>query len=106
MQKSFQEALLTYLQSAALAYEDPRILGPFKPRHSEKSLRPQINDIVLYMDSKEKSRFGKIVNIKSDTLVNLFCLQFNKLVAQDFHIRTLRLLHRPAEWNQKTGVPL
>lgn len=106
MQKSFQEALLTYLQSAALAYEDPRILGPFKPRHSEKFLKPQINDIVLYMDSKEKSRFGKIVNIKSDTLVNLFCLQFNKLVAQDFHIRTLRLLHRPAEWNQKTGVPL
>ena len=81
-------------------------LGPFKPRHSEKSLRPQINDIVLYMDSKEKSRFGKIVKIKSDTLVNLYCLQFNKLVSQDFHIRLLKLLHRPSEWNKKTGVPL
>ena len=44
IQKNFQEALLSYLQSAALSYQDSRIIGPFKPRNSEKFLKPKIND--------------------------------------------------------------
>ena len=106
MKKSFQEALLSYLQSSALAYQDERILGPFKPKKSEKFLKPQINDIVIYQDSRDKARFGKITDILSENVVKLLCLQFNKPIVQDFHIRTLKLLHRPSEWNPQTGIPL
>ena len=106
MKKSFQEALLSYLQSSALAYQDTRIIGPFKPKKSEKFLTPKINDIVIYQDSRDKARFGKITEILSENVVKLLCLQFNKPIVQDFHIRTLKLLHRPSEWDSQTGIPL
>ena len=106
MKKSFQEALLSYLQSSTLAYQDTRITGPFKPRNSEIFLQPLVNDIVIYKDSKEKIRFGKITEVLSNNTVKLLCLQFNKPILQDFHIKTLKLLHRPTEWNPQTGIPL
>ena len=106
MKRSFQEALLSFLQSSALAYQDPRITGPFKPRNSEIFLQPLVNDIVIYIDSREKIRFGKITEVLSNNTVRLLCLQFNKPILQDFHIRTLKLLHRPTEWNTQTGIPL
>merc|ERR1712002_812047 len=66
-------------------------------KHSEY-LKPQVDDIVIFKDSKGMKKFGKIVSIDSNQLVSLICLHHGTKITRQFHILLLNLLFRKQEW--------
>ena len=57
---AFKEELVTYLQSVSLSYQDIRVRGSRPNKFLKEFLQPRVGDVCMYLDSKNKKRFGLI----------------------------------------------
>jgi hypothetical protein len=91
-----RDALISYLQDTGVRYADERSGNNQKKCY--KSLKPLVNDIVLFRDSEKKKRFGIIMEILLKNQVMIRSILNGIVTLRQFHIRVLVLLYRPQEW--------
>ena len=92
-----QESLIQYLQDSAIRFQSERKGNKQKPAHYE--LKPKKDDIVFFLDSENRKRFGIILEICELNQVVVRSVLYNKVVERKMHIRVLTLLYRPEEWS-------
>ena len=91
-----KDALSQYLQDSGVRYADEKSGNNQKKCY--KSLKPLVNDIVLFKDSEKKKRFGIIVEILLKNQVMIRSILNSVATLRQFHVRVLILLYRPQEW--------
>ena len=90
---AFHQSLLPYLQEYAVYFENP------KNNHTDpqSNLSPKVGDFVCYKDGGKRTHFGIIDAIMEQNVVNLRVIKYGKIVWQNTHIRTCKLLFRPQD---------
>jgi hypothetical protein len=91
-----QNSLIDYLQETGVRYQSERAGNDQKKAYS--TVKPQINDVVMFKDSEKKSRFGVILQILDKNQVMIRSVLYGNVTERKFHVRVLTLLFRPSEW--------
>ena len=91
-----RDALLSYLQESGVRYQNEKAGDNQKKSYS--TLKPLLHDIVLYLDSDKKKRFGIILELCEKNQVIIRSVLYGSTTTRKFHIRVLTLLYRPQEW--------
>ena len=97
-----RNSLIQYLHDSGIRYVKERSGNhQKKPR---ETLKPQLNDIVMFNDSEDKKRFRVIIEIADKNQVIMRSVLYGSVIQRKFHIRVLILLFRPSEWHH--DIPL
>ena len=91
-----RDALLSYLQESGVRYQSEKAGDNQKKSYS--TLKPLVHDVVLFLDSDKKKRFGVILEICEKNQVMIRSVLYGSVTTRKFHIRVLTLLYRPQEW--------
>ena len=97
-----RESLISYLQDNGVRYQSEK--SGNKQKKSYGSLKPNVNDVILFHDSDHKKRFGVILEILEKNQVLIRSILAGSVIERKFHVRVLVLLYRPSEW--KNDIPI
>ena len=97
-----RESLISYLQDNGVRYQSEK--SGNKQKKSYSSLKPNVNDVILFLDSDHKKRFGVILEILEKNQVLIRSILAGSVIERKFHVRVLTLLFRPSEW--RDDIPI
>ena len=92
VKKNVSALILSYLMEKGMTYKDVRKGGG--KNQSSQMLYPQVNDVVLFKDSKDHIRFGLILEILESNTVKLRLISRGKSKEEVYHSRLLKLVYR------------
>lgn len=89
---NFKNLILTYLQEKGMQYQDIR--RGTNQQDCGTTLKPVINDVVLYKDSAERVRFAIVTDLLANNVVEIKVMKRGKPEHIKCHIRLLKLCYR------------
>ena len=90
---AYHQQLLSYLQENSVFYRNPQN----SDGDAQSSLVPEVNDFCTYQDGAKHTHFGIVDNILKDNVVSLRVVKKGRVVHQNTHVRTLRMIYRPQD---------
>ena len=90
---AYHQQLLSYLQENSVFYRNPKNSNG----DAQSSLVPEVNDFCTYQDVAKHTHFGIVDEILIDNVVSLRVVKKGRLVHQNTHVRTLRMIYRPKD---------
>ena len=86
-----KQNILSYLREKAVLYPDSRKRGR---QTSEVDIKPQLQDIVAYLSSENKTHLGVITKILDKQVVELKIIKNGKSCLTNMHCSLIRLIYR------------
>ena len=86
-----EQNILSYLRDKAVLYPDSRKRGR---QTSEVDIKPQVQDIVAYLSSENKTHLGVITKILDKQVVELKIIKNGKSWLTNMHCSLIRLIYR------------
>ena len=90
---AYHQQLLSYLQENSVFYRNPKN----GDGNAQSSLVPEVNDFCTYQDGAKHTHFGIVDDILKDNVVSLRVVKKGRVVHQNTHVRTLRMIYRPQD---------
>ena len=85
-----KQNILSYLREKAVLYPDSRKRGR---QTSEVDIKPQLQDIVAYLNSENKTHLGVITKILAKQVVELKIIKNGKSCLTNMHCSLIRLIY-------------